>query len=222
MIGCDKLKKARKKTITSHSHTECDNGVSSELCMRQKKNIGHACCVFVNPVNVTLTLLCIKPHLGAINILGLFIASYGTRGWQCIIHLRSFLMNARWKTLKQAISLHLAYKETLSWLYFSVFTSVPVELVSSAVPLCQPLIFHPWQKLHDSMVLWRNWWTASSKMLINTLFYIAAFHFSPTNTALTLSVPPPFCCRGYGYTDLCNSVSTPTPPCTKWAHQKNK
>lgn len=26
-------------------------------------------------------------------------------------------------------------------------------------------------------------------MLINTLVYIAAFHFSPTNTALTLSVP---------------------------------
>lgn len=41
------------------------------------------------------------------------------------------------------------------------------------------------------MVLWRNWWTTSSKMLINTLFYIAAFHFSPTNTALTLSVAPP-------------------------------
>lgn len=77
------------------------------------------------------------------------------------------------------------------------------------------------------MVLWRNWWTASSKMLINTLFYIAAFHFSPTNTALTLSVgppsqPSPFCCRGYGYTDICNSISTPTPPCTKQAHQKKK
>lgn len=27
-------------------------------------------------------------------------------------------------------------------------------------------------------------------MLINTVFYIAAFHFSPTNTALTLSVSP--------------------------------
>lgn len=71
-----------------------------------------------------------------------------------------------------------------------VLTWVLVKLVSSAVPLCWPLIFHPWQKLHDSMVLWKNWWTASSKMLINTLFYIAAFHFSPTNTALTLSVAP--------------------------------
>lgn len=28
-------------------------------------------------------------------------------------------------------------------------------------------------------------------MLINTLFYIEAFHFSPTNTALTLPVAPP-------------------------------
>lgn len=41
------------------------------------------------------------------------------------------------------------------------------------------------------MVLWRNWWTASTKKLINTLFYIAAFHFSPTNTALTLPAPHP-------------------------------
>lgn len=160
-------------------------------------------------------------------------------GRQCIINLRTFLMNVKWKTLKQAISLHLSYEERLWSRYFQ-------SPYLSACETCE-LIFHPWQKLHDSMVLWRSWWTASSKMLINTLFYIAAFHFSPTNTALTLSVStphpptppptlPPVSCRGYGYTDICNSIplhmkdicensskldsNTPSScPCHFWSHR---
>lgn len=81
--------------------------------------------------------------------------------------------------------------ETVVAVFSQSLPEVLVKLVSSGVALCQPLIFHPWQKLHDSMVPRKDWWTAGPKMLINTLFYIEAFHFSPTNTALTLSVRPP-------------------------------
>lgn len=98
------------------------------------------------------------------------------------------------------------------------------------------------------MVLWKNWWTASSKMLINTLFYIAAFHFSPTNTALTLSVAPlstteviwlywhlqfnshppqhtPYCKKKKRERDICendlkwDSNAASSCPCHFWSHR---
>lgn len=113
-------------------------------------------------------------------------------------------------------------RETVVAVFSQSLPEVLVKLVSSGVALCQPLIFHPWQKLHDSMVPRKDWWTASSKMLINTLFLYRSLSFFTNKCSFNLARPrrpsssstfssSSFFCRGYGYTWHLQFNSHPTP-----------
>ena len=113
-------------------------------------------------------------------------------------------------------------RETVVAVFSQSLPEVLVKLVSSGVALCQPLIFHPWQKLHDSMVPRKDWWTASSKMLINTLFLYRSLSFFTNKCSFNLARPrrpsssstfssSSFFCRGYGYTWHLQFNSPPPP-----------